>query len=58
MSPLPDVIIAVLAPFAGLFSAAVWGHAQVVVIGALLCQGPRTVAAVLRVLGVGTEPPL
>ena len=56
MSPLPEMIIAVLAPFAGLFSAPVWGHAQVLVIGAILCQGPRTVAAVLRVMGLGQEP--
>ena len=56
MPPLPEMIIAVLAPFAGLFSATVWGHAQVLVIGAILCQGPRTVAAVLRVMGLGQEP--
>ena len=56
MSPLPEMIIAVLAPFAGLFSAPVWGHAQVLVIGAILCQGPRTVVAVLRVMGLGQEP--
>ena len=42
MFPLPEMIIAVLAQFAGLFSATVWGHAQVLVIGAILCQGPRT----------------
>ncbi len=56
MSPLPEMIIAVLASFAGLFSAAVWSHAQVLVIGAILCPGPRTVAAALRVMGLGQEP--
>ena len=56
MSPLPEVIITVLAPFAGLFSATVWGHVQVLMIGAVLCQGPRTVAAILRVMGLGQEP--
>jgi hypothetical protein len=50
------MIIAVLAPFAGLFSPSVWGYAQVLVAGALLCQGPRTVAAVLRVMGLSREP--
>jgi hypothetical protein len=30
----------------------------VLVIGAILCQGPRTVTAVLRVLGLGQEPRL
>ncbi len=58
MSPLPEMIIAVLVPFAGLFSAPVWGHAQVLVIGAVLHQGPRTVAAALRVMGLGQEPRL
>ena len=45
MSPLPETIIAVLLPVAGLFSATVWTLAQVLVIGAILCQGPRTVAS-------------
>ena len=40
MFPLPEIIIAVLAQFAGLFSATVWGHAQVLVIAAIRCQGP------------------
>ncbi len=56
MFPLPEMIIAVLAQFAGLFSAPVRGHAQVLVIGAILCQGPRTVAAILRVMGLGQDP--
>ncbi|HYQ92441.1 MAG TPA: transposase [Candidatus Competibacteraceae bacterium] len=56
MSPLPEMIIAILAPLAGLFSAVVWSHAQVLMIGAILCQGPRTVTAALRVLGLGQEP--
>jgi hypothetical protein len=56
MPPLPEMIIAVLAPFAGLFSSTVWSHAQVLIIGAILCQGPRTVAAALRVMGLGQEP--
>ena len=49
MSPLPEMIIAVLAPLAGLVSTPGWKHAQVLVIGAILCQGLRPVAAVLRV---------
>ena len=56
MPPLPETIIAVLIPFAGLFSTTVWRHAQVLVIGSILCQGPRTVAAALRVMGLGQEP--
>src|SRR5262244_1824103 len=55
MPSLPETIIAVLQPFAGLFSRAVWAHAQVLLVGAILCRGPRTVAAVLRIMGVGQE---
>ena len=53
MSPLPEAIITVLGAFAPLFSRAVGAHTQVLLVGVLLCQGPRTVAAVLRVLGLG-----
>ncbi len=55
MLPLPETIITLLVPFAPLFTRPVWGHAQVLLIGALLCRGPRTVAAVLRVMGPGEE---
>jgi hypothetical protein len=55
MMPLPEAIIAVLVPFAALFSKPVWTHVQVLWAGAILCCGPRTVAAVLRVVGLGTE---
>jgi len=52
MPPLPEAIIPVLGAFAPLFSRAVWAHAQVLLVGALLCQGPRTVTSALRVLGL------
>ena len=55
MLPLPETIIALLVPFAPLFTKPVWGHAQVLLVGAILCRGPRTVAAVLRVMGLGAE---
>ena len=55
MFPLPEAIIAVLVPFAPLFSRPVWVHVPVLVAGALLCRGPRTVAAVLRGVGLGEE---
>jgi hypothetical protein len=51
MPSLPEAIIAVLRPFAGLFSRPVWAHVQVLLVGAILCRGPRTVAAVLRIVG-------
>jgi hypothetical protein len=55
MMPLPEAIIAIWAPFAALFTQPVWRHVQVLWRGAILCRGPRTVAAVLRVMGLGEE---
>lgn len=55
MVPLPEAIIAVLLPFAALFTKPIWPHVQVLWAGAILCRGPHTVAAVLRVVGLGLE---
>lgn len=55
MPSLPEAIILVLASFAPLFSARVWRHAQVLLLGAILTPGPRTVATALRVMGLGRE---
>jgi hypothetical protein len=55
MPPLPDAIILVLAPFAPLFSQRVWLHAQVLLVGAMLAPGARTVTATLRVMGLAAE---
>jgi hypothetical protein len=41
--------------FAPLFSRRVWHSAQVLLIGAMLTPGQHTVAAVLRILGLGQE---
>jgi hypothetical protein len=53
--PLPDAIILILAPFAPLFSARVWRHAQVLLLGAVLTPGSRTVTGALRVMGLALE---
>jgi hypothetical protein len=45
----------VLAPFAPLFSHRVWLHAQVLLLGAILAPGVRTVTAILRVMGLSAE---
>jgi hypothetical protein len=45
-------MIAMLAPFAPLFSVRVWPHAQVLLAGALLAPAQRTVAAALRIIGL------
>src|SRR5919106_6236235 len=55
MLPLPAAIIGVLRHFADGFSARVWDWAQILVIGAILAPGQRTVAAVLRVMGLSDE---
>jgi hypothetical protein len=55
MPPLPEAILLVLAPFAPLFSQRVWAHAQVLLLGAILASGPRTVTAALRIMGLALE---
>jgi DDE superfamily endonuclease len=55
MSSLPLEMIVLLAPFAQLFSERVWPHAQVLVVGAILAPGKRTVTSALRVLGLALE---
>lgn len=51
MFTFPIEITTVIAPFAPLFSEAVWYYAQILLIGAILAPGKRTVSAVLYVLG-------
>jgi DDE superfamily endonuclease len=55
MPSLPAAMIGLLAPFAQLFSERVWLHAQVLVGGAILAPGKRTVTSCLRVLGLRWE---
>lgn len=52
MPTLPVPMITVLRAFAPLFSARVWDHAQVLLVGAILAPAQRTVAAALRVTGL------
>ena len=55
MPSLPAEMIVVLAPFAQLFSEPVWRHAQVLVGGAILAPGKRTVSSCLRVMGLAWD---
>jgi hypothetical protein len=55
MPPLPEAIIRVLAPFAPLFSERVWRHAQLLLLGAMLTPGPRTVTTALEAMGLAAE---
>ncbi len=53
MRTLPATMIRVLAPFAPLFSERVFEHVQVLVAGAILAPGKRTVSSALRAMGLG-----
>ena len=55
MLTLPKEIIQVIRPFAQAFSYRIWDLVQVLVIGAILTPGPRTVCAVLRTMGLSQE---
>jgi len=52
MLNLPAAVIAFLAPFAPLFTPSVWYHAQMLLVGAILTLGKRTVTASLSVMGL------
>jgi hypothetical protein len=52
---LPGKIKQVLHTFEGVFSQRVWEGAKVLLIGAILAPGERTVAAILRVMGLHAE---
>src|SRR5512138_3533253 len=52
---LPETIIQVLDCFAPLLSRRVWQRARVLVVGAILAPGKRTVTAALRVMGLSDE---
>jgi hypothetical protein len=52
MPTLPPAMLLTLAPIAPLFSRRVWRHALVLVAGAILAPGRRTVTAVLRAMGL------
>ena len=52
---LPKKIIQVLRQFEEVFSERVWEWAKVILIGAILAPGERTVTAILRVMGQSQE---
>jgi hypothetical protein len=55
MRTLPPKMVQALAPFAPLFSERVWRHAQLLLIGAILALGSRTVSSTLRAMGLDQE---
>jgi hypothetical protein len=55
MRNLPLAIIHVLRQFEAVFSERVWDYAKVLLVGAILAPGIRTVTGALRVMGLHTE---
>src|SRR5437762_6125109 len=55
MRDLPQAIIHVLRHFELAFSERVWEWAKVLLVGAILAPGKRTVTAALRVMGLSNE---
>ncbi len=56
MLMLSKAIMQVIEPFAQVFSARIWDLVQVLLVGAILAPGKRTVSAILRVMGRSDEP--
>lgn len=52
---LPVEIVSIILPFAALFSKPVWNHAQILLVGAILATGKRTITSVLAVMGLSEE---
>lgn len=55
MPTLPKNYLSALCLFVPYFSNLVWQHAQVLLVGALLAPGQRTVTAALRIVGLSAE---
>jgi hypothetical protein len=55
MLTLPEVIIAILTPFATLFQPRTWMKAQVLLPGTVLTPGRRAVTSALRVAGLSDD---
>lgn len=55
MLTLPRAYCTLISKFALVFSKRVWHHAQVLLIGAILAPGKRTVTSALRVMGLSDD---
>lgn len=56
MQMLPKDLLGLMLPFAVLFSQQVWQSVLVLVVGAILAPGKRTISAILRVMGLDQDP--
>ena len=55
MPTLPSEYVTLIQAFAPIFSRRIWEHLQILVIGAILAPGKRTVTAVLRIMGLSQD---
>ena len=55
MPTLPKAYVSLIQAFAPPFSNCIWQHAQVLLLGAIVAPGRRTVTAVLRIMGLSQE---
>jgi len=53
---IPPALVAWLSVFRSCFTAPVWNRVLILVAGAVLAPGKRTVTQALRVMGLGEEP--
>ncbi len=53
---LPKELTTIMLPFVTLFSETVWDYAQILMMGAILAPGTRTVSAMLTVMGLKDDP--
>ncbi|MFL5160802.1 MAG: hypothetical protein ACJ8D1_21640 [Microvirga sp.] len=55
MPDLPARFAAIILAFAPLFRYRTWRHAEVLLVGAILAPGKRTVTSILRITGLSRE---
>src|SRR5688500_16557412 len=55
MRTLPAELLPLIIVFEPLFTKPIWEHAKVLLLGALLTRGKRTVTACLRAVGLSQE---
>jgi hypothetical protein len=56
VAPVPEILVTWLTIFRPCFTAPVWNHVLVLVAGAVLAPGKRTVTRTLRVMGLADRP--
>ena len=55
MPDLPARFAAIIVAFASLFRHRTWRHAEILLVGAILAPGKRTVTSILRITGLSRE---